>query len=131
VSSLSTTERPTTSADTDDTKITTLIDFQVWCEEVRSDCHGFNSKTQVLYDSVGLGAEAGEVQDVAKRFVNGRYDCLADIMEDMLLECGDTLHYISRILSNFGLTLEDAAQANVEKLTNRVKYGKGNHGKRS
>ena len=55
----------------------------------------------------------------------------ANTVEDVLLESGDCLAYITLTLIEHGLTIQQAMDANVEKLTNRKKYGKGKHGKRS
>jgi NTP pyrophosphatase (non-canonical NTP hydrolase) len=130
VSSESTTEKPTTREDTVAIATTMFNDYQLWTERVRNDCSWATTRREVLlYDAVGLTAEAGEVADVIKNATNGRKEF--DFKEDLLLECGDTLHYIARTLSDAGLTLQNAAEANIEKLTNRVKYGKGNYGKRS
>ena len=51
--------------------------------------------------------------------------------EDILLELGDILYFWHRIARKHGITLKEAMSANMEKLTNRDMYGKGNYGKRS
>nr|WP_256489658.1 MazG nucleotide pyrophosphohydrolase domain-containing protein [Dyella lutea] len=65
--------------------------------------------------SVGLGGEAGEVQELLKKHVrDGR-----EIHDDLLLELGDVLHYLTRIAAQFGMTLEQIMLANREKIERR------------
>lgn len=65
--------------------------------------------------TAGLGGEVGEALEHVKKFVrDGR---LPD--QEFLLECGDALHYLTRLLGEFGFTLQEAIDANVEKLNFR------------
>ncbi|MDR3446659.1 nucleoside triphosphate pyrophosphohydrolase family protein [Dyella sp.] len=65
--------------------------------------------------SVGIGGEAGEVQELHKKMVrDGR-----EIKDDLRLELGDVLHYLTRIASNFDMTLEEIMAANREKIDAR------------
>jgi NTP pyrophosphatase (non-canonical NTP hydrolase) len=67
--------------------------------------------------TVGLGGEAGEVQELLKKHVrDGRLDT-----QDLLLELGDVLHYLTRIAGRFGFTLDDVMEANVQKIEARAR----------
>lgn len=64
---------------------------------------------------LGIGGEAGEVQELLKKHV--RDD--REIVDDLILELGDVLHYLTRISSQFGITLEEVMVANREKIERR------------
>ena len=65
--------------------------------------------------SVGIGFEAGEVQELLKKHVrDGR-----EIHADLLLELGDVLHYLTRIAHQFGFTLDQVMEANRDKIEAR------------
>jgi len=64
---------------------------------------------------LGIGGEAGEVQELLKKHVrDGR-----EIRGDVLLELGDVLYYVTRIGRHFGYSLDDIMSANVDKLMAR------------
>lgn len=65
--------------------------------------------------SLGLAGEAGEtLEHVKKHIRDGK-----EVGNEFLLEAGDTLHYLTRLLAEFGYTLQDAIDANVVKLDKR------------
>ena len=53
-------------------------------------------------------------------------------MQNIKLELGDVLWYINAMCRDLGLTLEEVAQANIEKLSSRAQRGQihGNGDKR-
>lgn len=75
-----------------------------------------------LYISaLGIGGEAGEVQELLKKWIrDGK-----DIRNDLKLELGDLLHYLTKIAQDFDFTLEELMQANIDKLIERDMKGKG------
>jgi NTP pyrophosphatase (non-canonical NTP hydrolase) len=65
--------------------------------------------------TVGLGGEAGEVQEILKKEVrDGRFD-----REDLVLEVGDVLHYLTIICHAHNITLGEVITANVMKANER------------
>ncbi len=108
-----------------------LQEFDQWTRAERTDTIGMYQGAKQDYDILCLSSEAGEVADARKRFIRGDYKVAGTYREDILLELGDVLHYVARIADDHGFTLQEVVDANVEKLTNRKKYGKGNFGKRS
>lgn len=75
------------------------------CEELR----------QLFIMTTGLAGEAGEVVELLKKHVrDGRLD-----VEDLALELGDVLYYLTRIGQEFGLTLGDIQERNMLKLIAR------------
>jgi len=77
----------------------------------------------VVYDGLGLG-EAGEVQGKIKKIIrdNGGY-ITPEATDDIKKELGDTLWYIASMCENLGITLEDVANTNINKLHDRQKRG--------
>lgn len=73
----------------------------------------------LLYQSNALCGEAGEVANNVKKIVrDGR-----DLDGEVVIECGDVLFYMSRLLKMRGFTLEDAAQALLDKLEAQRREG--------
>ena len=72
----------------------------------------------LLYSVIGLSGETGEVCEWVKKVVC-RGDVTAGVAEDLKLELGDVLHYVTRISLKFGWTLQDLLDANKAKLDNR------------
>jgi NTP pyrophosphatase (non-canonical NTP hydrolase) len=74
---------------------------------------------KLIEAALGLAGESGETVDIIKKMVYyGKTGC----GPDLLLELGDTLHYLCRICSIVGFDLEDVMKANIDKLDKR--YGK-------
>ena len=72
-----------------------------------------------LYET-GLAGEAGEVCDEVKKFL--WHDKPLD-RDKIISECGDVIWYLDRLLGWLDATLEDAMQANADKLATRYPDG--------
>ena len=79
----------------------------------------YPKECKVTYPTLGLCGEAGEVAEKGKK--NIRYD---KSLDGVGLELGDVLWYISALADDLGVTLEEVAQANVDKLQSRKNRGK-------
>jgi NTP pyrophosphatase (non-canonical NTP hydrolase) len=75
-----------------------------------------------IHMAMGISGEAGELLDTVKKAAIYRkpYD-----KENVLEECGDVLFYVQGMLNSFGFTLQEAINANIEKLS--VRYSKGQY----
>jgi NTP pyrophosphatase (non-canonical NTP hydrolase) len=74
---------------------------------------------RVVYPTLGLCGEAGEVAEKIKKHMRD-----GKTMIGVGLELGDVLWYISALADDLGVTLEEIAQANVDKLASRMNRGK-------
>jgi NTP pyrophosphatase (non-canonical NTP hydrolase) len=82
------------------------------------------SLERLQYYTLGLNGEAGEVADKVKKVVRDQHSTFTtDSKEDLLLELGDVLWYISRLAKLCGSTLADVAEANRAKLFARKQQG--------
>ena len=70
----------------------------------------------------GLTDEVGELADLEKRWLE--YQGKEPTQVQVLEECGDVLWRVSQILASFGLTLDQAMEANLAKLEG-VRYKVG------
>lgn len=78
--------------------------------------------------ALGLAGEAGECADLVKKryyavrgfsYYNAHGPNGADARNKMREELGDTLYYLAALAADYGLTLEEIADANREKLFER------------
>jgi len=73
----------------------------------------------------GLSEEVGEVMGVLKRVHRGDYDMLAltEVKEKFKKEAGDVLWYLSQLLADWNIQLEDVARENLAMLDDRMNRG--------
>ena len=86
----------------------------------------------IAYTALGLNGEAGEVAERIKKIVRDdnagksreALDKAIDVRrDDIVKEMGDVLWYLAAMCHELGVTLEEVANANVEKLLSRQKRG--------
>ena len=87
-------------------------------------------KWKVIYPALGLANEAGEVLGKLQKLIRDndvRFDGKSKITDqqraDLGAELGDVLWYISNLSRDLGLTLNDVAVMNLEKLLSRQERG--------
>lgn len=76
----------------------------------------------LAYLALGLGGEAGEIQNKIKKVLRGDYPAEA-IRDDLQAELGDVLWYLAVLADALGLSLAEIAQANLDKLASRQQRG--------
>lgn len=80
----------------------------------------YPSSARIMYPCLGLAGEVGEVcEKVKKNIRDGR---VLD-KEDLTKELGDVLWYLSAVALDLGISLQDIAQTNINKLTSRKERG--------
>ena len=88
-------------------------------------------KWKVVYPALGLASEAGEVCDKIKKLIRdhgidqGGLEDLKDAQRVAIAsELGDCLWYISALSRDLGISLNEVAHMNLEKLKSRQERGK-------
>ena len=91
-------------------------------------------KGSLLYPTLGLTGEAGEVAEKVKKLyrddeINFMRDDMMDELtpeqsKELALELGDVLFYIAAIAGDIGYGLEEIADMNIDKLASRRKRNK-------
>ena len=74
----------------------------------------------IEYPTLGLAGEAGEVANIVKKIQRDNAGIVTDDVRGKLRdELGDVLWYISACADELGLTLDEIAAFNVDKLAKR------------
>ena len=67
------------------------------------------------YTAIALAGEIGEVCNEIKKEIRNK----ENRGDKVLLELGDSLHYLTALAHSYGFTLRDVMSANIVKLENR------------
>ena len=100
-----------------------LNEYQIAACELKA----YPEKYAIIYPTLGLLGEAGEVADKMKKVLRG--DPVSDNYDEELgKELGDVLWYLAVLADDLDLDLEEIAMVNLEKLQDRKARGvlKGN-----
>lgn len=80
---------------------------------------------KVIYPSLGLTGEAGEVADKVKKVIRDDKDIHDEgIRHAIAEEIGDVLWYVATLANDLGYTLEEIGRMNNEKLQSRKERDK-------
>ena len=98
-------------------------------DEYQQAIIGFDTYTTRVYDLrdgsyvekiLGLVGEAGELADKYKKVIRDKGSQIGPSDHDALVkELGDVLWYVATLARYLGVSLDDVASQNVEKLTDR------------
>ena len=78
----------------------------------------------IIYPTLGLTGEAGEVANKVKKIIRDGTDKTSeDLVQAISSEIGDCLWYIAVLADDVGVKLSDIANANLEKLEKRKQSG--------
>jgi NTP pyrophosphatase (non-canonical NTP hydrolase) len=78
----------------------------------------------LVYPTLGLAGEAGEVAEKVKKLLRDDGGVLGDERRAALAaELGDVLWYVAQVATEAGLDLEQVAAANLAKLLSRQERG--------
>ena len=78
----------------------------------------------IIYPTLGLAGEAGEVAEKVKKLLRDDDGVLSDERREGLAgELGDVLWYVAQVATEAGLDLEQIAQGNLDKLLSRQQRG--------
>jgi len=76
----------------------------------------------LLYTTLGLNDESGEVAGAVKKHIRGDYD-EEELRERVTAEAGDVLWYWARLLDEMDITASDVMEKNADKLFDRKERG--------
>ncbi len=80
---------------------------------------------EILYPTLGLTGEAGEVADKVKKVIrDANEEFTPERRHQIALELGDVLWYAAALAHDLGYTLDEVAQMNVDKLASRQQRDK-------
>lgn len=74
-----------------------------------------------MYYVLGAGGETGELLEKVKKLFRDKKGVIDDEFRDAVIkETGDVWWYHARMLSKFGISMSEVAEANIEKLQSRM-----------
>jgi len=74
-----------------------------------------------VYPTLGLVNEAGELAGKVKKIFRDKAGVISEADRDALkYELGDVLWYLAQIATELNLSLDEIAQANLDKLASRL-----------
>ena len=102
------------------------MDFQEYQKESRKTALYLDKDGQrVIYPTLGLAGEAGEVAEKVKKMLRDDDGELTEERRQLLKgELGDVLWYLAQLATDMGLSLDEVAQENLQKLFSRQERGK-------
>jgi NTP pyrophosphatase (non-canonical NTP hydrolase) len=78
----------------------------------------------IVYPTLGLAGEAGEVAEKVKKLLRDDGGVMTDErLQALAGELGDVLWYVAQVATEAGLDLEEIAQGNLDKLLSRQRRG--------
>lgn len=78
-----------------------------------------------VYPTLGIAGEAGEIAEKVKKIQRDKKGIVGEEeRQELMKEMGDVLWYLANLAEELGLTLDEIAKLNIEKLFSRRKRGK-------
>ena len=98
--------------------------FQEYQEQSRKTAIYPDKGNNFIYPVLGLAGEAGEVAEKIKKAIRDDGGKITDLKKtEITKELGDVLWYVAQIATEIGLSLDDVAKTNLEKLFSRLDRG--------
>jgi len=102
-----------------------LEDFATYQRESRKTWSLIHTDHAIVYPTLGLVNEAGELAGNVKKIFRDKQGQIGEEERQALKgELGDVLWYLTQICTELDLTLEEVAEALIEKLFSRLEGGK-------
>ena len=97
------------------------MDFATYQEKSRVTAVYPDAGRTMVYPTLGLAGEAGEVAEKVKKIIRDDGGVVSDTKRtEIAKELGDVLWYVSQIATELGVSLDDVAQGNIDKLYSRM-----------
>ena len=98
---------------------------KVWFADARGyDRADRGGMPEFGYLALGIAGESGEFADKVKKIYRDGGGPRRSDVEPLAKELGDILYYVTRMAHLLGLTLDQVAKLNRDKLCDRLKRGK-------
>jgi NTP pyrophosphatase (non-canonical NTP hydrolase) len=98
--------------------------FNIYQIESRKTWGLIHTDHPIVYPTLGLVNEAGELAGKVKKIFRDKGGQInGEDRQALKQELGDVLWYLAQICTELDLTLEEVAQANLEKLFSRLERG--------
>ena len=98
--------------------------FEVYQRESRKTWNVIATDHSIVYPTLGLTNEAGEVAGKIKKIFRDRNGQINEEDRQALKkELGDVLWYLTQICTELDLSLAEVAEANIVKLFSRLERG--------
>ena len=106
------------------TKISGLNEYQQRALETWLS-HSTENNYNIIYPTLGLVGESGEVAEKIKKLLRDHNGVLDDEMRHAIaLEISDVAWYLATLSYELGFTLQEIAEMNYEKLQSRKRRNK-------
>lgn len=101
------------------------MDFNEYQTKARSTAIYPNKNNNITYPALGLAGESGEVCEKFKKVIRDNEGIVSEEKtQEIKKELGDVMWYLANICCELGLTMEEVAEANIEKLFSRKERNK-------
>jgi NTP pyrophosphatase (non-canonical NTP hydrolase) len=101
-----------------------IPDFNTYQTESRKTWSLVHTDHPIVYPTLGLVNEAGELAGKVKKIFRDKGGVISDADRDALKgELGDVLWYLAQICTELNLGLDEVAGSNIEKLFSRLERG--------
>jgi len=102
-------------------QITNLNDYQRQSRKTAKEVH---TDHPITYPTLGLINEAGELAGKVKKIFRDKNGQISqEDRQALKYELGDVLWYLAQIATELNLSLQEVAEANLEKLFSRLERG--------
>ena len=101
-----------------------IENFDVYQQESRKTWNEIPMNHSIVYPTMGMVNEAGEVAGKVKKIFRDRGGEITEADREALKqELGDVLWYLAQICTELNLSLQEVAEANLTKLFSRLERG--------
>lgn len=98
--------------------------FNIYQRESRKTWNLVHTDHAIVYPTLGLVNEAGELAGKVKKIFRDKGGVVSEEDRQALkYELGDVLWYMAQLATELDLTLQEVADANLEKLFSRLARG--------
>lgn len=102
---------------------TDLAIYQDFVNETSSEKVKGTGQLEILWATLGLVAEAGEVAGVCEKALRKTSVVLPEDEDRLFDELGDTLYYLAATCNALDISLDEVIEYNISKITKRIEQG--------